>query len=279
MTDPNSKENLEDFIRGMGEASQVIVDENPDVLIVPMVGSVPFIDVMNIIDDDFPNYKVEYVPASGSIEYLKQVLNQSFDSILEEYSNLSAEYKEPKDQKETYILSIDEVISGNSMIRGVKAFNGAKSRHATQRALEHLGMQRRDFANSEELKNYRNELEEKIKFKSIGIEQTHGENKKHPNYLSLREEGIIIPVKVNSIVTMDRHDMMPVKYKVSGSPSNVAYKAELEKIEQTKEYIELLQEVANYVGKGEQSINIRNITRINKGFGRVADKAKRGKYF
>jgi len=102
--DPNNYDIIEDFIKSLSIANDKIIEEKPNIIIAPMFGSIPFIDVMNIINSDFPNEKVRYIPASNKVYRLRKVIREVFKNLIHE---------EIPDGG--YFLSIDEVVSGNSL--------------------------------------------------------------------------------------------------------------------------------------------------------------------
>ena len=72
------------YVDAMANASEIIRVENPDFVVAPMLGSIPFIDAMTIIDKDFDPTRVVYMPASSHLpdvndimkDWLKNFLNQ-----------------------------------------------------------------------------------------------------------------------------------------------------------------------------------------------------------
>ena len=70
--DPNDRKTIESFVKSFEEVSVKIHDSNPDCIIAPMFGAVPFIDILNILDENFPNDRVEYVPASNKVHKLRE---------------------------------------------------------------------------------------------------------------------------------------------------------------------------------------------------------------
>ena len=65
---------LKSYIDAMSESAEIIKKEDPDYLVVPMSGSVPFIDAMAIIDRDFDPSKALYMPASSKIEDVGKII-------------------------------------------------------------------------------------------------------------------------------------------------------------------------------------------------------------
>ena len=102
--DPNQYKHIEDFVKGMITLSEKLHQFEPDHIIAPMIGAVPFVDVLCIVDEEFENDKVEYVPASNKIKNVKRVLRTWFDNFLEDNYHPG----------EIKIASLDEVISGSS---------------------------------------------------------------------------------------------------------------------------------------------------------------------
>ena len=107
--DPNNNHTIEAFVKSFEEVVNVIRNRNPDCITVPMFGAVPFVDILNIIDEQFPNEKVEYVPASNKVHRVRDVLRGVFGNLINEYTPNGGSF-----------LSIDEVVSGNSFVRVYK---------------------------------------------------------------------------------------------------------------------------------------------------------------
>ena len=82
-----NKEQIMSYIDAMKEASSLITRENPDYLVVPMLGSIPFIDAMAIVDRDFDPTNVIYMPASSRINNISHVIKEWYGNFLEDVVN------------------------------------------------------------------------------------------------------------------------------------------------------------------------------------------------
>lgn len=251
--DPHDTRTIEGMVRAFEEVSRIIKAEQPDGLIAPMLGAVPFIDILNIIDDEFPNDKVEYVPASNKIYRLREVLRGAFGSLIEAYAPTGG-----------YFLSLDEVVSGNSLVRVYKQFDAARNDHATKKTKEVYGPQT-DFRR-EEVQAYRQGLVEKIKYKSIGIVDPKLERQgklQNREYLSLVQQGVVIPVMTQGIVTMDRTGFFPAQYSQGqDGEGNQIYLPRVERFEVQGEYLTFLRTVAGIVGKDPDKVTVQNMGKI-----------------
>lgn len=152
-----SNETLKSFVKGMEHVDEKIEEINPDYIIAPMIGAIPFIDTLNIINEDFDNFKVEYVPASNKIHNLKFVLRNWFNNFLDENASDNG----------LTLLSLDEVVSGNSLQRVYKQFDNARSDYTQRKAVDLFGKAVR--FNDHNVRDYMNELKAKIKYKSVGV--------------------------------------------------------------------------------------------------------------
>src|SRR3989344_8270338 len=97
-------EEFDDFMRSMKKISDVLRSRKPDFIFAPIVGSVPLIDVLAIIDRHFPLENVEYPPNSSRFLNREEIMDSWYANFL------NANYAgEP-----ISITCIDEVISGSS---------------------------------------------------------------------------------------------------------------------------------------------------------------------
>lgn len=257
---------LESFVRSFERADEIIKEKNPDCIIAPMFGAVPFIDILNIINDEFPNEKVEYIPASNRVYRLRETLRSAFKKLIEAYTPNGGSF-----------LSIDEVVSGNSLQRVYKQFEAARLEYANDRTIRTYG-QTTDFR-LEFIKDFRDEIVKSIRYNSIGIvdpKMDRQKKKKSPVYEKLVEEGIAIPVLTRGIITMDNTDFFPAKYKISRTnEGNIVNLPVVENFEISKVYIDFLKQVAEVVGKDPNSITVANIGKISESYKWVPEELRR----
>ena len=255
--DPKNEKTIESFIRSFEKVNDLIREEKPDCLVAPMFGAVPFIDILNIIDDEFPNDFVEYVPASNKVYKVRDVLRGAFLNLIKAYAPNGGSF-----------LSIDEVVSGNSLTRVYKQFNAARMDYANKKTKEIFGNET-DFT-KENVRKFRDELVDSISYKSIGIVDSKLErlNKvKHETYLDLLKEGVVLPVKVDCIVTMDRMDFFPAKYKIAYNDQDQAvFLPVVSDFQISPVYVDFLAQVAGILGKDPQSVTMRNMVKIRNSY-------------
>ncbi len=296
----DKKRQLASYVDAMRKASRIISEQNPDYLVAPMSGSIPFIDAMAIVDRDFDPTKVVYMPASSRIWDVSRVMSEWYSNFLD--SIVKSPYEFPK------ILGIDEVVSGNSVVRCFKPIDAAtnkKRRQLRQGLVERLHsrdyetaieavreadvladnvksvelgtirdrIERRVYKNRPDLEKsdsdffvnlLRDELENKLEYKTIGIEDSKI-SKKNDQYTELRERGRIIPIRVERIISMDDPDFSTAVFEQIDSPHKKSY-AKLSPMvigfEIKPDYLDFLATLANYVGVDSSRVSPVNMQAI-----------------
>ncbi|MBI4145380.1 hypothetical protein HY493_04210 [Candidatus Woesearchaeota archaeon] len=261
--DPNSHEAILSFVRSMEAASLEIAKRKPDCIIAPMFGAVPFIDVLNIIDEAFPNDKVEYVPASNKLHRVRDVLRGAFESVIRKHDT-------PEGAR---FLSIDEVVSGNSLTRVYKQFDAARVDYANKKTVETFGAAT-DFT-KENIKAFRDSIVQRIAYNSIGITECgtrRASNRRNPEFQDLAQRGIVIPVDTECIVTMDRTEFFPCEYRmVEPKKGTPIYLPVVEKFDISPEYIDFLRIVAAMLGKDTDQVTVQNLVKIRESYKNVPE--------
>src|SRR3989344_5304660 len=254
----DDKRRLTSYVDSMREASSVITRENPDYLVAPMSGSIPFIDAMAIVDRDFDPSKVVYMPASSRIWDVSRVMSEWYSNFLD--SIVKSPFEFPK------ILGIDEVVSGNSVVRCFKPVDAAiskKRRQIRQGLVERLHskdyetaieaireadvladntksldlgtirdrIERGVYKNRPDLEKLdsdffvnllKSELGNRLEYKTIGIEDSKV-SRRNDQYSKLREEGRVIPIRVEKIISMDDPDFSTAVFEQINSPHKKSY--------------------------------------------------------
>jgi hypothetical protein len=237
-TKPYTEEDLESFASGIVSVNSIIETANPDVLIAPMMGAVPFIDCLNAVNPHFDNSRVFYVPASSSLASLNNILPQTVANLL--YGEI---HEIP--QRGLKIMTLDEVVSGSSAIRVKDKVSDGISRYISR-----LGLSAEEVA--------------KINLSQIGIE--HGiyrESGKDWNerFKKLVEDKLIDLVRVNRIIPMDNPRLCPVSYipKREDKSRNTPI---VRTTSLSMEYIRFLSEIAAVTGTDPDMAVPRNYKRI-----------------
>lgn len=244
---------LDSFVNGMIKAKNIIYEIKPDMLLAPMMGSVPLFDCLNAIDCGFDNSKVYYVPASSSIDHVKDIISKTVCNILEDQKPdldalVNGGYK---------VLGIDEVVSGGSATKVMKGVKSGFMRYANKIA-------------GKETFELRNKLYNKFDYKTIGIEDERlpkAGKVRGSAYIDAVERGEILPVEVERILTMDDPHYCPVRYvtKIGEPPRNyptVAHKKLIDEPGKPGPYLRFLEKIAVKVGNDPQNAFPKNLARI-----------------
>lgn len=299
------KKQITSFIDSMVKASEIIKKENPDYLVAPLLGSVPFIDAMNIVSTDFDASKVYYLPSSSRIQDVNKIIRSWYANFLNDKISFPDSF--PK------IMGIDEVVSGQSVIRCLKEIDIATNKvkkEIRQNLVEKLHSKKvevaleavrdldmlsdnkysiefLDIRNKFENNSYCNDrklakkdtaffveilkknLEDKLNYFTIGIEDMKKEGDRNLEYEELKKQKRVIPSEVDVILTMDDPRYCPPRFKeikFSNKDYN-KFSPEIKEFVVTKEYVNFLRTLASYIGKDPQKVSPVN-------FGRIFDSSK-----
>lgn len=267
---------IKSFANGFIKAKDKIYEIKPDIIVAPMLGAVPFIDMLNAVDCNFDNSNVYYVPASGVLDNVKPIISGTIANILHEQAPLETILNEP-----FKVLSIDEVVGGGSATRvyeGIETGRRAHTNHVANQIIEkarsgdfntdtYFGLTVNTNTAKEHLpilhRKIRRKLDDKFECKSIGIE--HGkyakaDKQKGRSYNELVYAGKIIPIEVERILTMDDPSFCPVQY-VQKAGSNTYYPTILPSFNITEAYLSLLSKVAAKAGNSAD-VSPKNLRRI-----------------
>ena len=230
-----SLEEFDSFIRGIKKMSTLIQSEKPDYIFAPVIGSVPFIDLLFIVDRHFPLGIVEYPPNSSRFSNREELIERWYKNFLEK--NYSGEKMK--------IINIDEVISGSSAVKGYTEFMRELNRFSKER---------------KELK-----IRKKIKYKVIGIGEQPQYGGRTPPFTTLRNSNKLYLIDTKKILTADNIFLNPIRLKICGEhEGRHIYLPEIERFEATKEYMNLLCNAATYVGKDPSSVSPQNFEKIQE---------------
>ncbi|MCA9485993.1 MAG: hypothetical protein KC506_04065 [Nanoarchaeota archaeon] len=297
-----NKRQLTSYVDAMKEASAIITRENPDIVVAPMSGSIPLVDAMNIVDRDFDPSKVVYMPASSRINDVSKVMRDWYSGLLDDVVH--------SPQAFPAILGIDEVVSGNSVIRCQKPIDVAsnkKRRSIRQDIVERLhnidksislgavrevdllsdnkyalelsairgritnGVYSSNWekakADSQKITDIvRDSLESELVYRTIGIEDSKlSDDERHNGYKVTREEGRVIPVPVERIISMDDPNFSTADFERIESPHKagyVSYGPVVTGFSITPQYLEFLGAVARHVGVDPKNVSPVNMQSI-----------------
>ncbi len=289
---------LKSYIDGLAEAAEIIDKENPTHLIAPMMGAVPFIDAMHIIDSQFDISRVVYMPASSRILNVNDVIKDWYSNFLDAIVDVRGTL--PK------VMGIDEVVSGGSVMRCLNNIDMATEKERKkirqnileklhgdkQQSLEvlttigiltdgkfayELGNLRKRIMNGEYKDNpdlarqdskfvrdiVRDELRHHLIYTTVGVEQKA--NQRNYNYENARKDGRVKPVAVDYIITIDKPGLCPPKFKLLSDLKGQGYVEATPVIDSflvIPEYLDFLYSIARYVGKDPEKIHPINMSQI-----------------
>ncbi len=290
---------LASYVDAMKEASEIIRKRNPDYLVAPMAGSIPFIDAMAVVDDDFDTSRVVYMPASSRIEDVSNVIVDWYHNFLNSTVTDFHEFPE--------ILGIDEVVSGSSVARCLKNIDKAvarKRKEVLQGLIEKVhssdnaevaeatreadilteNQYSRDFSLMRDrvhrgvyrarpdlsrqdaqflIDGAKASLNKKMAYRTIGIEDSK-KPIRSATYQELKDAGRVIPVGVEKIISMDDPNFSTADFEVIKEENNeyVRYSPKVIGFSINPKYLEFLSALARYVGKDPDRVSPVNMSAI-----------------
>ena len=250
--DPKNPKTLESFVRSLETVAGLIKQRNPDVIVAPMMGAIPFIDVLNVVDPNFPNDKVVYVPASNKVHKVEQVMAGAFGNIISALTPDGGSY-----------LAIDEVVSGGSAQNVFKRFGAARSAYSRRKTLDLYG----PTANFKDkpVGDHETSVRASIKYNTIGI--VDAKATKRSAYQEMVDRGIMLPVPTDCIVTMDRTDFLPFGYKTGhDDQGRLVHLPVVDCFTVSPAYIDFLISVSQVLGTNMQDVTVRNMAKIRDSY-------------
>jgi len=224
---------FESFVKSMKKINDILHSKKPNYIFAPILGSVPLIDILAIIDRHFPIENVEYPLNSSRFINRQEIVNKWFSNFIK--TNYHGE--------KMSIVCVDEVISGSSAVKGYGEF---------QKALY-------DFQGENN-----HSLEKKISYEILGIGESPKNGRRNHGFIKLVNKKKAKVVETDKIITLDNPFLNPIKLEI-GKINNQGRQTYLPKIESfvyTSEYISLLQNVTNYFGTNPDNINLVNVSKI-----------------
>jgi len=223
------------FMKSMKKAADYLHSKKPDFIFAPIIGSVPLIDILSIIDRHFPLEIVEYPPNSSRFINREEIIDKWFSNFLDD--NYIGE--------PISIVCIDEVISGSSATKGYKEFH---------KILHKLDEKRKS------------PLEKKVSYEILGIGEQREDQKRNYSFRSMVNQKKAKVFETDRIITADNIDLNPVRLKLG--KKNVqrrqTYLPEIDSMEYSKDYLNLLHDTANYCGVDPEKVTPVNLLKIQK---------------
>lgn len=233
MVEQYSQEEFSSFIKSMKKISDVLRSSKPNYIFAPILGSIPLIDILNIIDRNFPLDNVEYPPNSSRFENREELISKWYGNFLK--SNYFGERMS--------IICVDEVISGSSASKGYKEF---------RKALKDFG----------EKKNSR--LEKQVTYNLLGIGEKTKNRKRNPNFTNLVNKKKAQVFESDKIITADNILLNPVRLRGGGfnvQGRNI-YLPEIKEFVYSDDYLNLLSNIALFCGADPEQVQPLNILKV-----------------
>ncbi len=243
------KGSIENLVKGFKKASDIIHMEKPDVVFAPVVGAVPFIDILKIVDRKFPLEIVEYPPNSSRFRKRDELMSRWYDNFFEEYET----------DEELKIICLDEVLSGASAVKGYRQFRKSLEQRALKKSERTGGT----------FEDYRRQLAKHLSYKIIGFaEKGHHRN----NTLNrLANKGHVHLINFEYMPTIDNVLLNYVRLKPAGknTQGRMDYLPEVQKFDVTMKYIDFLKDIATYVGADPDKVGPVNLSKIQNSLSRA----------
>jgi len=251
-TNVGEKDFFDDLAKGFRKAADIVRMEKPDVILCPVAGSVPFVDILNILDRKFRLGAVEYVPNSSRFENREELMARWYESF----------YGSRDVGEQLKILCLDEVLSGASAVVGFRQFQKSLEERARKKA---KGLTDESAA----IEKYKRKLAKYISYKVLGLAERGYE--RNPEFSRLGNRGLAHVIEFDSIPTIDNVLMNPIRFKVGRVQENgkAIYLPEIERFDITPEYMELLRGIARYAGVDPSTVNPVNLSKIQEGLNRA----------
>ena len=223
------------FMKSMKKASDYLHSKKPDFIFAPIIGSIPLIDILSIIDRHFPLETVEYPPNSSRFINREKIIDKWFSNFLDD--NYIGE--------PISIVCIDEVISGSSATKGYKEFH---------KILHKLDEKRKS------------PLEKKVNYEILGIGEQPKNRKRNYSFRSMVNKEKAKVFETDRIITADNIDLNPVRLKRGeiNVQERQTYLPEIKSMEYSKDYLNLLHDTANYFGVDPEKVTPVNLLKIQK---------------
>ncbi|HUW43574.1 MAG TPA: hypothetical protein VMV95_01255 [Bacillota bacterium] len=226
-----TKSEFDSFMKSMKNMDDYLRSKKPDFIFAPVLGSVPLIDVLSIIDRHFPLETVEYPPNSSRFINRGEIIDKWFSNFLD------ANYIGDR----MSIICIDEVISGSSAVKGYKEF---------RKVLHNF--------------NEKSSLEKKINYEVLGIGEQPKNKKRNHGFSKLVNQKKAKVFETDKIITADNIELNPVRLKLGkiNKQGRQTYLPEIDSMIYSQNYLNLLYETANYFGTDPDQVTPANILKI-----------------
>lgn len=220
------------FVKSMKKMSDVLHSQKPDYIFAPIIGSIPLIDTLSIIDRHFPIENVEYPPNSSRFIDREKIIDKWYSKFID--VNYIGE--------KMSIICVDEVISGSSASKGYKEF---------RKVLHQFDG---------------NSLEKKMNYKILGIGEQPKNRRRNHNFTKLvnRKEAKVFETK--KIITADNIALNPIRLKRGeiNNQGKQTYLPEIHSFNYSQDYLNFLHDIAVYCGVDPDTVTPVNVLKISQ---------------
>ena len=226
-------EEFDGFVKAMKKLSGVLRSKKPDFIFAPMLGSVPLVDVLAIIDRHFSLETVEYPPNSSRFLNREEIIDDWYFNFLD--SNYTG--------KPMSIVCVDEVISGSSATKGYREF--AKVLHKMDELRE-------------------SPLERRVSYEIMGVGEKPKGNKRNHSFVRLVNQKKARVFEAGKIITADNRDLNPIRLKrgKTNEQGRQTYLPEIESINFSADYMDFLHNIAAYFGVDPEKVTPVNLLKM-----------------
>lgn len=242
----NGKE-VEGIANGFAKVAELVRMQGPDHIFAPVIGAVPFIDILYIVDRHFPLHLVCYLPNSSRFANRNKLMSNW-------YSNF---YKSNETGDKLKIVCLDEVLSGASAVNGYNQFRKSLDERAKEKA---RGMD--DEAQMFTLQ--KRKLNKNLDYRIVGIMETgHTLN---PVFKKLVTRGLVHTFPFTKVLTIDNVSLNIVRLKQGSNLPNgrASYLPEIERFEVSPDYLNFLKGIAEFVGVDPSRVGPVNLSKIEE---------------
>lgn len=225
---------FESFMKAMKRISDILRSKKPNFIFAPVVGSVPLVDVLSIMDRHFPLETVEYPPNSSRFLHREEIMDKWYHNFLDRQY-----HGEPLS-----VVCIDEIISGSSAVKGYNEF---------RKALRGCGCGRAP-------------LEKKASYEILGIGEEPKGRKRNHGFTRLVNQGKAKVFETDRIITADNRDLNPIRLKQGekNRQGRQTYLPEIESLNYGTQYLGFLHNVATYCGVDPDQVTPANLLKMQK---------------
>jgi hypothetical protein len=226
-------EEFDSFMKSMKKLSDILRSKKPDYIFAPITGSIPLIDVLSIIDRHFPIENVEYPPNSSRFIEREEIMDKWLSNFI----------KKNYFGKPISIVSVDEVISGSSVIKGANEFTKALYKIDSRE---------------------KSPIQKKINYEILGIGEKPKSTQRNHGLSKLVNSNKLKVIETNRIITADNILLNPLRLERGeiNRQGRQTYLPQIHSLDYSAHYISLLQNTANYFGVNLNNISLVNICKI-----------------